>query len=66
MEISIAVGVLLHEASALFVILNGMWVAGSGIQRFTTVIDIFRDVAKDTLEAIGILIGSRVNSGATD
>ncbi|MFL2977539.1 MAG: heavy metal translocating P-type ATPase [Candidatus Thalassarchaeaceae archaeon] len=65
-EISIAVGVLLHEASALFVILNGMWVAGSGIQRFTTVIDIFRDVAKDTLEAIGILIGSRVNSGATD
>ena len=65
-EISITAGVLLHEASVFFVILNGMWVAGSGLQRVTTVIDIFRDMVKDTIEAMGILLGSRANSGATD
>ncbi len=65
-EISIAAGVLLHEASALFVIMNGMWVAGSGLQRFTTIIDIFRDVVKDAVEAMGILLRFRVNNGATD
>ncbi len=65
-EISIAAGVLLHEASVFIVILNGMWVAGSGFERVTTVIEIFRDVAKDTVEAMIILLGSRDNSGATD
>ena len=65
-EISIAAGVLLHEASAFFVIMNGMWVAGSGFERVTTVIDIFHDVVKDTVEAMRILLGSRRNSGATD
>ena len=65
-EISIAVGVLLHEASAFFVIMNGMWVAGSGIQRFTTILDVFRDVCKDAIEALRILIGSRAHNSATD
>ena len=65
-EISIAVGVLLHEASAFFVIMNGMWVAGSGLQRLTTIIDIFRDVVKDAVEAMGILLRFRANNGATD
>ena len=65
-EISIAAGVLLHEASAFIVILNGMWVAGSGIQRFTTVIDVFREVGKDVLEALKILIGSKIHNSATD
>ena len=65
-EISIAAGVLLHEASAFIVILNGMWVAGSGIQRFTTVIDVFREVGKDILEALKILIGSKIHNSATD
>ncbi len=65
-EISIAAGVLLHEASALFVIMNGMWVAGSGFQRFTTIIDIFRDVVNDAVEAMGILLRFRINNGATD
>ncbi len=65
-EISIAIGVLLHEASAFFVIMNGMWVAGSGIQRFTTILDVFRDVGKDAIEAFRILIGSRAHNSATD
>ena len=65
-EISIAAGVLLHEAGAFIVILNGMWVAGSGIQRFTTVIDVFREVGKDVLEALKILIGSKIHNSATD
>ena len=65
-EISIAIGVLLHEASAFFVIMNGIWVGGSGIQRFTTILDVFRDVGKDAIEAFRILIGSRAHNSATD
>ena len=65
-EISIAVGVLLHEASAFFVIMNGMWVAGSGIQRLTIILDVFLDVGKDAIEAFRILIGSRAHNSATD
>ncbi len=65
-EISIAAGIILHEASALFVIMNGMWVAGSGIQRFTTIIDIFSDVGRDVIEALKILFGSRDHNSATD
>ena len=64
-EISITAGVLLHEASAFFVILNGMWVAGSGFQRITTVADIFTDVFKEAIHSIMILLGKDVDGQST-
>ena len=56
-ELSIAVGVLLHEASAFMVILNGMWVAGTGIERVRTVVEIFSEVFKEAVTSIKILLG---------
>jgi len=64
-EISITAGVLLHEASAFFVILNGMWVAGTGFQRITTVADIFTDVFKEAIHSIMILLGKDVDGQST-
>ena len=56
-ELSIAVGVLLHEASAFMVILNGMWVAGTGVERIRTVGEIFSEVFKEALISIKIVLG---------
>ena len=56
-ELSIAVGVLLHEASAFIVILNGMWVAGTGVERIRTVGEIFSEVFKEALISIKIVLG---------
>ena len=55
---SIFAGVALHEASALIVILNGMWVSGTGPQRVTTLIDLGRDLGSDLAEALRVAIGS--------
>jgi len=56
-EIKLAAGVALHEASALIVILNGMWVTGTGPQRLTTLADLVRDLRDDLVEAIRVAIG---------
>ena len=64
-EISMALGVLLHEASAFLVILNGMWVAGSGIKRISTVGNIFVDVFNEAIISIKILLGKDIESQST-
>ena len=56
-EIKLAAGVALHEASALIVILNGMWVPGTGPQRMTTLVDLVRDLRDDLMEALRVAIG---------
>ena len=56
-EIKLAAGVALHEASALIVILNGMWVTGTGPQRMTTLVDLVRDLRDDLMEALRVAIG---------
>ena len=56
-ELNLAVGVALHEASALLIILNGMWVSGSGMERFKTVSDLSKDIGNDLVEAFRALIG---------
>jgi Cd2+/Zn2+-exporting ATPase len=59
-------GVALHEASALIVILNGMWVTGTGPQRMTTIVDLARDLRNDFVEALRVAIGaSDKDSSAT-
>ena len=64
-RISIAAGVLLHEASALLVILNGMWIGGTMSERLGTLRGIFADVGRDFVEAVQMLIG-RDPTPATD
>ena len=65
-EIKLAAGVALHEASALIVILNGMWVTGTGPQRMTTIVDLARDLRNDFVEALRVAIGaSDKDSSAT-
>ena len=56
-EFNLAVGVALHEASALLIILNGMWVTGSGMQRLSTIGDLGRDIGSDLVGAFRALIG---------
>ena len=46
----------LHEASALIVILNGMWVGGTGVQRLNTLLELAKDVVSDTVEAFRDLL----------
>ena len=65
-EIKLWSGVALHEASALIVILNGMWVTGTGPQRMTTIVDLARDLRNDLVEALRVAIGaSDKDSSAT-
>ena len=56
-EMKLAAGVALHEASALLVILNGMWVGGTGMQRLHTLGDLAKDVFTDVIEAFSVLFG---------
>ena len=56
-EMKLAAGVALHEASALLVILNGMWVGGTGIQRLHTLGSLMKDVYADVIEAFSVLFG---------
>ena len=56
-EMNLAAGVALHEASALIVILNGMWVGGTGVQRLNTLLELSKDVVSDTVEAFRDLFG---------
>jgi len=56
-EINLAAGIALHEASAIIIILNGMWVSGSGIQRMSTLVDLGRDLVADLAEIAIVLLG---------
>ena len=66
LEIKLAAGVALHEASALLVILNGMWVTGTGPERFTTLATLGRDLKDDLVQALRVALGtSREDLSAT-
>ena len=54
-RMNLAVGIALHEASALMIILNGMWVSGSQTKRLSTLADIGRDIIQDTREIWDII-----------
>ena len=56
-EINLAAGIALHEASAIIIILNGMWVSGSGSQRLSSLVDLGRDIFSDITEIWAILSG---------
>ena len=56
-NINLAAGIALHEASAILIILNGMWVSGTGAQRLSSLIEISRDVISDLREIWGIMLG---------
>jgi len=65
-EIKLAAGVALHEASALLVILNGMWVTGTGPERITTLMTLGRDLKDDLVQALRVALGtSREDLSAT-
>ena len=61
-RINLAAGIALHEASALIIILNGMWVSGSETRRLSTLADLARDIIQDTREIWGII----TNKESTD
>jgi len=54
-RMNLAAGIALHEASALMIILNGMWVSGSETRRLSTLADIGREIIQDTREIWGII-----------
>ena len=57
-QINLAAGIALHEASVFLVILNGMWISGNGISRFSTLISLFKDLKNDILESFTVLTQS--------
>tara|TARA_Y100000588_G_scaffold389912_1_gene493911 strand:+ start:848 stop:3550 length:2703 start_codon:yes stop_codon:yes gene_type:complete len=57
-EMNLAAGIALHEASAIIIILNGMWVSGTGTQRLSTLADLFRDILADLAEIWNIMVGN--------
>jgi hypothetical protein len=57
-QINLAAGIALHEASVFLVILNGMWISGNGISRFSTLISLFKDLKNDILESFSVLFQS--------
>jgi P-type E1-E2 ATPase len=56
-ELNLAAGIALHEASAIIIILNGMWVSGTGVQRLSTLADLGRDLLTDLADIAILLIG---------
>ena len=57
LNINLAAGIALHEASAIIIILNGMWVSGTGSQRLSSLADLTRDIFSDLTEIWAILSG---------
>ncbi len=55
---SIAAGIAIHEASVFLIILNGMFVAGSGGRRLGVLADLGRDLVRDIREAFGVLFST--------
>ena len=56
-DMNLAAGIALHEASAIIIILNGMWVSGTGTQRLSSLVDLARDIFSDLTEIWAILSG---------
>jgi len=59
-KINLAAGIALHEASAIIIILNGMWVSGTGTQRLSSLADLARDIFSDLIEIWAILSGNDI------
>jgi len=57
-QINLAAGIALHEASVFLIILNGMWVSGNGISRFSTLLSILNDLKEDIVQSFTILFQS--------
>ena len=55
-KLSLVTGIALHEASAILIILNGMWVSGSGANKFGTLIEIGKDLVSEISEIFALLI----------
>ena len=55
-KLSLFAGIALHEASAILIILNGMWVSGSGSNKFGTLIEIGKDLVSEISEIFALLI----------
>jgi len=56
-DINLAAGIALHEASAILIILNGMWVSGTGANRLSSLVDLSRDIISDLWEIWAIMLG---------
>ena len=56
-ELNLAAGIALHEASAIIIIINGMWVSGSDSARVSTFFELFRDLIVDLRIIFNILFG---------
>jgi len=52
---SIAAGIAIHEASVFLIIINGMFVAGTGGRRIGVLLDLGKDLLRDIREAFGVL-----------
>ena len=48
---SLALGVFVHEASALITLLNGIWLADENMSRLGTLGNLFKQLGKDCMEA---------------
>ena len=46
------------RASVFLVILNGMWISGNDMSRFSTLISLFKDLRNDILESFTVLFQS--------
>ena len=56
-KINLAAGIALHEASAIIIILNGMWVSGTGANRLSILAALGRDIGSDIAEIVNIILG---------
>ena len=56
-KINLAAGIALHEASAIIIILNGMWVSGTGANRLSILAALGRDIGSDIAEIANIILG---------
>ena len=59
---SLALGVFVHEASALLVLLNGIWLADAGMSRLGLLGGLFVSLWNDAREAFGKLWQQRLTS----
>ncbi|RAH05089.1 MAG: hypothetical protein CMA00_004790 [Methanobacteriota archaeon] len=57
-QLNLAAGIALHEASAIIIILNGMWVSGSGSNRISTLFELGKDIVADFHEIWVIMSGN--------
>ena len=59
---SLTLGVFIHEASALIILLNGIWLADQGMSRFGLLSSLFKQLGEDIIDSWktlkSVMIGS--------